>query len=89
MVDLAQAVERSLGVLEQQKALGRRCHARAVAYEKRIADFGLQFLHQPRNGRLRPAQQPRGACEAAYRHDGGEGFELTEFHGRNDYLKFE
>ncbi|KAG1228932.1 hypothetical protein G6F68_019431 [Rhizopus microsporus] len=75
--DLRQAGQRAFHVVIQQEALLGRRHAGAAAAEERVADLGFQLLQQAADGRLRTPKQTPGSGDAACRHDGREGLELT------------
>ncbi|ESS48066.1 hypothetical protein L665_02811 [Ralstonia solanacearum SD54] len=78
--DLAQADQGVFDVLIEQEALLGGRYARPRAGEQRIADLRFQVLDEPADGRLGAAQQLARCGDAARRHDGGKGFELSEFH---------
>ncbi|MNT25699.1 hypothetical protein D3C72_1612320 [compost metagenome] len=66
-------------VIEQEALLGR-ADTRAAARKQRKAQLGFQLLDQPRDRRLRTAEQPPRGGNAAGGHDRGEGFQLPDFH---------
>ena len=78
LADVLEPEQKPLDLGVEQNALRRRADARTVPGKQEIADFGLKILDLPRDNRLRTAEQPRRAGDAAGRHHGRKGLEKPD-----------
>jgi len=77
-IDMIEAGETPLDLVEQQGGVGGRHQPAAAPVEQGEADGGLHLGHQLADSRLGDAQQGRRARGSARLHDGSEPFYVSE-----------